>query len=119
MRLLLDAHVSGPRVGRPLAGDGHDVLAVDQDRTLEGKGDEDLLLQAANERRVLVTLDAGDFAALARRWAAAGRSHAGLALIVGIETSELGSILRLVRGALVERPQQENWVDLVLFLSRR
>jgi len=119
VRLLLDAHVSGPRVGRPLAGDGHDVLAVDQDRTLEGMGDEDLLLRAADERRVLVTLDAGDFAALARRWAAADRSHAGLALIVGVETSELGTILRLLRGALAERPQQEDWVDLALFVSRR
>jgi predicted nuclease of predicted toxin-antitoxin system len=116
---MLDAHVSGPRVGRPLADDGHDVLAVDQDRTLEGKDDEDLLRQAADERRILVTFDAGDFAALAREWAAAGRSHAGLALIVGVDTSELGSILRLLRGGLAERPQQEDWVDLALFLSRR
>ncbi len=119
VRLLLDAHVSGWRVGRPLADDGHEILAVDRDRTLEGRSDEDLLLLAAHARRVLITFDAGDFTVLARQWAAEGRSHAGLVLIVGIVTSELGSILRLLRELLAERPDQEDWVDRILFLSRR
>lgn len=81
-------------------------------------GDEDLLLIAADEKRVLVTFDAGDFAALSRRWAAEGRSHAGLVLVVGIDTAELGLILRLLRGVLAERPDHGDWTDLVLFLSR-
>lgn len=81
-------------------------------------GDEDLLLLAAEESRVVVTFDVGDFAALARRWAADGRSHAGVAAIVGVDTSELGLILRLLRQTFAERPEQDDWLDRPLFLSR-
>ncbi len=81
-------------------------------------GDEDLLLLAAEESRVVVTFDVGDFAALARRWAADGRSHAGVAAIVGIDTSEFGPILHLLRGVLAERSHHQDWTDVVLFLPR-
>ena len=61
MRLLLDAHVSGPRVGGPLAERGHDVRALDQEPELEGLEDEDVLALATEDERILVTHNVADF----------------------------------------------------------
>lgn len=55
MRLLLDAHVSGRRVGGALRALGHDVPALDEERQLEGLPDDEVLTLAATERRILVT----------------------------------------------------------------
>jgi nucleoside-diphosphate-sugar epimerase len=43
LRLLLDAHVSGRRIGAALRERGHEVLAVDEERDLDGCADEDLM----------------------------------------------------------------------------
>jgi hypothetical protein len=51
VRLLLDAHVSGPNVGRRLEQNGHDERALDQEPALEGLDDDDVLALAASERR--------------------------------------------------------------------
>jgi len=118
VRLLLDAHVSGPRVGARLAADGHDVRPVDQERELEGYSDEMLLALSTSEDRVLVTLDVGDFAQIAQRWAADARSHAGLTLLVGMGHSEFGTILEALGRALAVRPDQAAWHNRVAFTGR-
>ena len=76
MRLLLDAHVSGPCIGRWLEAEGHDVRALDQDPMLEGMDDEEVLSAAAADERILVTHNTRDFPAILREWAAAQRPHA-------------------------------------------
>lgn len=119
MRLLLDAHVSGPRVGRALAAEGHDVRAIDQEPALDAIDDEDLLGLAAEEGRVLVTFNVSDFAAIAQRWAAEGRSHAGLVLVVGLRTSEFEPTLRALTSVLACFPDPEGWRDRVAFVRRR
>ena len=71
MRLLLDAHVSGPSVGRKLEAAGHDVQALDREPDLEGLDDDDVLALATEERRILVTHNVSDFPRILQ----IGRAH--------------------------------------------
>lgn len=119
MRLLLDAHVSGPRIAGPLRRAGHDVRAADEERELDGWNDDELLALAAAERRILLTFDVKDFPDIARRWAEAGRSHAGLAIVVGIDHGEFGTILSTLEQLFEERPSDGEWSDYTCFVARR
>jgi hypothetical protein len=116
VRLLLDANLSGRRIGRSLREDGHDVLALDERVDLEGLADPEVLGLAADEGRILITRNSRDFAPLLRVWAEADRSHAGCVLIWSLRHDEFGSILRGVRPLLATRPQQAAWRDLAVAL---
>ncbi len=118
MKLFLDAHISARRVAAPLRDQGHDVRAADEERELDGLTDEELLSIAASEERIFVTFDVKDFPVIARRWAEAGRAHAGCAIVVGIDHGEFGAILDAIARGLDARPQQAAWTDLTLFLAR-
>jgi hypothetical protein len=118
VRLFLDAHISGPRIARALREAGHDVRAADEERELDGLIDEELLSIAATEERIFVTFDVKDFPVIARRWAEGGRTHAGCAIVVGIDHGEFGAILATIALALAARPRQADWRDLTLFLAR-
>lgn len=118
MRLFLDAHISARRIAAPLRDQGHDVRAADEERELDGLGDEDLLAIAATEERIFITFDVHDFPAIARRWAEAGRTHAGCAIVVGIDHGQFGAILDAIGRELVTRSRQADWKDLTLFLTR-
>ena len=119
MRLLLDAHVSGPNVGRRLEQNGHDVRAVDQERALEGLDDDEVLALATSEQRILVTHNVADFPRILRDWAAAQRAHAGVILVYGIDHSEFALIVRGIERWLQLRPDQEDWSDFPAILDRR
>ncbi len=118
MRLFLDAHISGPRIARALRKTGHDVRAADEERQLDGLTDEELLTIAAAEERVMVTFDVKDFPVIIRRWAEAGRAHAGCAIVVGIDHGEFGAILETIAAELAARPDKGGWTNLALFLAR-
>lgn len=119
MRLFLDAHISGPRIARVLRERGHDVRAADEERELDGLEDEQLLeLAAADGRRLMITFDVKDFTVIARRWAEAGRAHAGLGIVVGIDHGEFGAILEALSRELDARPAESDWSDLTLFIAR-
>ena len=118
MKLFLDAHISGPRIARALREAGHDVRAADEERELDGLTDEELLSIAAGEERIFVTFDVKDFPVIARRWAEAGRAHAGRAIVVGIDHGEFGAILETIAVAQAARPDEADWTDLTLFLAR-
>lgn len=75
MRMFLDARVWSRRVARALGEAIQPARAADEDKDLEGSGDEDLLALAALEIRVLVTFDAKDFVPILREWAEGGRHH--------------------------------------------
>lgn len=119
MRILLDAHVSGRRIGDALRADGHDVLALDEEAELGALADADVLSLAAADRRILVTFDARHFPPLLRQWAEAGRTHHGCIIAYGLDHGEFGLILRRIRRLLDARPRQEDRVDLVDALTRR
>jgi nucleoside-diphosphate-sugar epimerase len=117
VRLLLDAHISGRRIAEALRAKGHDVRAVDEERALDGWADEKLLSLAAAENRVLVTFNVRDFARLGTEWAEAGGSHAGCALIVGLDHRQFGLVLRLLDAAFRGRPNQDEWRDYLAFIG--
>lgn len=119
MKLFLDAHISGPRIARALRDAGHDVRAADEERELDGLIDEELLSIAVAEGRIFVTFDVKDFPVIARRWAEAGRVHAGCAIVVGVDHGEFGAILDTIAAELTARPDEAGWTDLTLFLARR
>ena len=98
---------------------GHDVRAADEERDLDGLGDEELLALATADERVLVTFNVADFPLIVRRWAEGGRSHAGCAIVVGIDHREFGTIIRVVQRVIDERPDLEAWHDHTCFVARR
>ncbi len=109
MRLVLDAHVSGPKVGRALEDLGHDMKATER---MEGVPDDALLEMAARERRILITHNVGDFARLLQQ-RPSGRPHAGVILIPGsVPNHEFGAIISSVQRTLGYLSQEE-WVDRV------
>ncbi len=118
MKLFLDAHISARRVATPLRDQGHDVRAADDERDLDRFPDEELLSIATAEQRIFVTFDVKDFPVIARRWAEAGRAHAGCMIVVGIDHGEFGAILDAIARELAARPRQADWVELTLFLAR-
>lgn len=118
MRLLLDVHLSPRWIGSPLRQVGHDVRAAGEERPLDQCTDEELLKPAAAEGRIMVTRNVKDFARIAHEWAQAGRGHAGCALLVGIDHSEFGLIIKRLEKAFGERPNHSDWVDYVVYISR-
>jgi predicted nuclease of predicted toxin-antitoxin system len=118
VRLLLDAHVSGPRVGRRLAAHGHEVRALDQEPALEGLDDEEVLATAAAEQRILVTHNIRDFPAILREWAAGQRSHAGVILVYGIDHREFDVTLRGIERCMQLYSDPASWRDLALVVDR-
>jgi nucleoside-diphosphate-sugar epimerase len=119
VRLFLDAHVSGQRIAERLRAAGHDVRAADEERSLDGRSDHDLLALAASEGRIMVTFDVRDFPRLARQWAEADMHHAGCAIVVGIDHSEFSTIISVLDAAFIATPGQENWQDYTCFVARR
>lgn len=118
MRFLLDAHVSGLTVGRRLEADGHDVRPLDQEPGLEGLGDDLVLALAAEEHRIVVTQDIGDFPSMLRQWAAAQRSHAGAIVVYDIDHSEFELIIRGVQRWVEIYPDPASWADLTVSVDR-
>jgi hypothetical protein len=118
VRLLLDAHVSGPRVGVLLREKGHDVRALDQEPELEGLADDDVLALASEEERILVTHNIRDFPEIVRGWMEAQRSHAGAILVYGIDHSEFQAIAGGIQRWLDLYPNPDDWIDLAAVLDR-
>ena len=118
MRLLLDAQLSGRVVGRHLRDMGHDVLALDEERALEGMDDATVLEIATTEGRVLITHNVKDFPDILREWAEGGRHHAGCVMIVGIPLNAFRDLVRAIDAALETATTQLAWNDRALFASR-
>ena len=111
---MLDAHISGSKIGRALQRLGHDVRATEK---LERVPDAALLEMATEERRVLVTHNAKDFLrSLKER--APEKSHAGLVLIPSsTKLNDFGPIISGIHET-ISRPSQEEWVDRVEWMQR-
>jgi hypothetical protein len=116
VRVLLDAHISGRHIGQPLRSRGHDVLALIEDDQLSTLADEDVMILAAQEQRIVVTSNVRHFVPIVRRWIEAGSNHAGLILVTHGHQS-YGEILRGLDVLFGGRPEQADWIDRVEFLS--
>lgn len=119
MRLLLDAHLSGRVVGRHLRMHGHDVLALDEQKGLEGLDDPDVLDLATKEGRILLTHNVKDFPDILRDWADEGREHAGCVILVGIQLGQFGHLNRAIDAALACAPDQKAWRNRSMLLGRQ
>lgn len=113
MRLLLDANLSRG-VALPLRKSEHDVLALAEDAVYEGLPDPQVLELATAEQRILITRNSRDFAPLARQWAEAQRSHAGLILIWTLDHSQFAEMVAGIERQLAQRPKQEQWQDITV-----
>jgi Domain of unknown function (DUF5615) len=116
VRVLLDAHVSSRRLGRPLRRAGRDVLALDQDETLSGLADEDVLALAAEQERIVITHNVRHFVPIVRSWAEARRNHHGL-ILVTLAHTENGAILRRLEEMFAAHSDQGGWAGRVEFLG--
>ena len=116
MRLLLDAHFSAKRIAVPLRAAGHDVVALAEVGTFDGLTDGQVLELAVDDRRLLVTRNARDFAPLLRLWAEAGRHHRGCILVWSLSHDRFREIVEGVTTLLEDRPRSRDWVDLTLAL---
>jgi predicted nuclease of predicted toxin-antitoxin system len=114
LRLLLDANLSPRGIAVKLRENGHDVLALAEDATFEGLPDPEVLELAASQKRILITRNSRDFAPLAREWAQAGRSHAGLILIWTLDHSQFREIVAGIEHQLTLRPSQERWREITV-----
>ena len=105
-RLLLDEMLS-PKIGTGLEDRGHDVEAVTQRPDLLALHDDEPILAAATaEGRIMVTTNIGDFAVLDGRWAAEGRTHAGIVFVTTLafpqDRSFVGSVVNALHAAAAE-----------------
>ena len=105
-RLLLDEMLS-PKIGTGLEDRGHDVDAVTQRPDLMALHDDEPILAAATaEGRIMVTTNIGDFAVLDGRWAAEGRTHAGIVFVTTSafpqDRSFIGSVVNALHTAAAE-----------------
>jgi hypothetical protein len=114
LRLLPDANLSPSGVAAQLREAGHDVLALAEDAAFEGLSDPHVLELAASEGRVLITRNSRDFAPIARQWAEAQRSHAGLILIWTLDHSQFAGIVIGIERQLDLWPSQDQWRDLTV-----
>lgn len=111
---MLDAHISGSKVGRTLEDLGHDVKATEK---MERVPDEALLEMAAEEGRILVTRNVKDFAQILRR-RPPEKSHAGLVLIPrSVKLNNFGTMISGIRRTL-RGLSQEDWEDRVEWLRK-
>lgn len=119
VRVLLDEHLSGPVIGKALAGEGHDVRDVGSDSMLAGAADDYLFEVAAAEQRLMVTANVRDFIPLASRYGSGGQDHAGLILIpASIRNEDFAALVGGLRN-LLEGTSQQEWVNRVHWLSKR
>jgi predicted nuclease of predicted toxin-antitoxin system len=114
LRLLLDANLSPRRIAAPLRDTGHDVLALSEHATFEGLPDPQVLELATSEGRIVITRNSRDFAPIAREWAEAQRSHAGLILIWTLDHNQFTRIITGIEHQLKLWPSQEQWRNLAV-----
>jgi hypothetical protein len=119
VRLFLDAHLSSRVIGRNLREQGHDTLALDEHRDLDGLDDLDVLALAAQERRILVTHNVKDFPDILRDWAEEGRTHTGCVILVGIRLDQFGLLVRCIEAAFERVPNQQDWLNRVMQVGRQ
>ena len=100
MKLLLDEMIN-PRAARELRARGHDVDAVAERGDLRGSDDSVILAVAADEDRVVVTEDRGDYRRLALQMVSSGDPPPAVVLLSprSWRRSNRLSVGRLVRAS--------------------
>jgi predicted nuclease of predicted toxin-antitoxin system len=120
VQLLLDDHTPSV-VAEGLRRTGVDAVALAEwlGGLFREAEDELILSRAADDGRVLVTYDRRTVPSLLARWAAGGRSHAGVVLIdeKTIRQDDRRGLIRALR-AFVAEHSDEDWRNRVRYLPR-
>lgn len=111
MKIYLDEHIQ-PLLAHILASRKIDCLTTQTAGNL-GRSDEEQLMFATRQGRVIVTFDRKDFLSLAHQWATDNRSHAGIILAKPCSLSEL--LRQLLR--LIAQHDDEDMSNQVLWLQ--
>ena len=121
IQLLLDAHIA-PSVATHLQKGGIDVIALRDwhDGSYRTVTDEQILIDAAVEGRVLVTYDLKTIPLLLKEWAETRQHHGGVVLIDErtLRPSDIGGIIKALQ-TLVSEYDYGEWRDRVVFLRAR
>lgn len=108
-----------PVLAQDLRRDGIDAVALPNwlGGSYRTASDEQILLAALSDERVLVTYDCRTIPSLLKEWAEVGQKHAGVILINQrtFRSNDFGGLLRALR-AFVLTSSKENWRDRVVFL---
>lgn len=118
MKLALDHHYP-LAIAEQLRRREHDVIAAIE-RGWEQEDDEPLLELCLAEERTLLTNNVSDFVEITRRWAAQGRSHAGLIFTSDASLPRtrgtIGRFVKLLHELLAEHVDRDDFVDRVHWL---
>jgi hypothetical protein len=120
VKLLPDNHLP-TAVADALRRAGIDVVTLAEWRggTLRQVEDELILARAADDERVFVTYDCKTVPRLLIRWAAEGRTHAGVLLIdeKSIRQNDRRGLIRAL-SIFVANHGDEEWRDQVMYVPR-
>ncbi|MSQ14704.1 MAG: hypothetical protein EXR50_02430 [Dehalococcoidia bacterium] len=121
MRLLLDANIS-PSVAAQLLTGGIDAIALRDwhDGSYRTAADDQVLVDAAVEGRVLVTYDLKTVPLLLKEWPETRPHHGGVVLIdeKTLRPIDVGGILKALQ-TLVREHADEEWRDRAVFLRAK
>jgi len=113
-RLYLDADVD-VLLARLLRDEGYDAITA-VEANLRTANDEEQLLYAAREGRVLLTYNIRHLAPLHNEWLAQGREHAGIVVSHQYRRQDIGDLVRVVR-KLLEVATEDDLRTRLRFLS--
>lgn len=120
MRLLLDAHLS-PLISRVLIAESIDAESLEhwQGGRYRHAHDEQILIAAATDDRVLVSYDVHSIPATARELRRTGQRHAGVVLVSKgtIRPGDIGGLIRALRH-LEATPAEQPVENQVIYLRR-
>lgn len=114
LRLYLDEDAISHELRNALRAQGIDVITATQEGT-EGYSDEQQLLHATAQGRVIYTFNQGHFMALHTRFVTEGITHTGMILAPQNRYS-IGEQVRRIK-LIVEARSAEEMQDQVVFLS--
>jgi Domain of unknown function (DUF5615) len=118
VRLLLDEQLS-PSIAEQLKARSHDVVFA-AEVGLAGAPDERVLSSAARDRRAVVTNNIKDFRPMHADYLKTNTTHYGIVFVptnkYGLRRDQLGSLINVLDGLLVELSAEEALRDKEYFL---
>jgi predicted nuclease of predicted toxin-antitoxin system len=118
VRLLLDEQLS-PAIAEQLRARSHDVVSA-AEVGLAGAADERVLASAARDRRAVVTNNIKDFRPMHADYLKTDTTHYGIVFIptgkYGLRRDQLGSLITVLDGLLVQLPADDAIRDREYFL---
>jgi predicted nuclease of predicted toxin-antitoxin system len=106
MRLLLDVHMT-PAVAEGLAAQGVDAVSLSawREGDFSNAPDDEILTEATQEQRVLVTYDQRTIRKMVVQWADMGKIHAGVVIVddLTIRSDDIGGLIRALHALVIEQ----------------